>query len=134
MNGWLNFVYERRPREGREVYETMQDLFGYRWHFCYFTNLMHPGEKYHNVYIELPWEQKYELALRCVNRTWRTKPKYVREQIATALAQGKGDLSMLQCFQVSIVKNGSKWEYQYCSSSLSGPNYDYCKRMYLRSL
>lgn len=82
----------------------------------------------------MPWVWKYEFAVQMVNFHWKRKTKAEREAIALALAKGEGDLSMLQSFQIELRKEDGEWLYNYCTSGLSGPNYDYCKREYLKSI
>lgn len=53
-----------------------------------------------------------------------------REEKAKALASGRGDLSYLQCFLIERHTNG----VYYYGTSLSGDAYEYCKRMYSRSI
>lgn len=116
------------------MYETVNFLFERQQHVYYFTNCMKPNERWHSFMAVLPWEQKLDLARRIVDFHWRNRTKGERAWIAEQLARGRGDLSFLQSFSVSIDCVGGKWTYQYCTCSLSGPNYDYCRRKYLQSL
>lgn len=135
LNGWLNYLTERHPRaNGTEVYETLEDFCKCEWEFNYFKNFAEPGERYVHERVVCPWELKYPVCKEIVDFHWGGRTKAERERIATALAQGEGDLSFLHCFQLEMRKTNGKWEYDYCTSSLSGPNYDYCKRKYLQSI
>ena len=51
-----------------------------------------------------------------------------RDEVAEGLARGYGDLSLFQCFYISY----SKKYGVYCSNSLSGDAFNYCRRKYLR--
>ena len=51
-----------------------------------------------------------------------------RTELAEALMDGRGDLSLFQCFYI----NYSPKYGVYCNNSLSGEAFDYCKRMYLK--
>lgn len=134
LRGWLDYIYSRHMRAGNEVYETLTDFFGETWHFYYFTDFATTDERWHDDYVSVPWEEKLPIARTIVDYHWSRKPKYERERIAEALAKGCGDLSYLQSFQVSIKKEDGKWTYKYCTCSLSGPNYDWCRRKYLQSI
>lgn len=136
LNGWLRVLTMNHPRaNGNEVYEPLDFFFcSTGQHVYYYTDFGTPNEKYHSYTAQIPWEQKLPIARRIVDFHWKNRTKAYREQIAVSLAKGEGDLSMLQSFQLELRKNGSKWEYQYCTCGLSGPNYDYCKRKYLQSL
>ena len=53
-----------------------------------------------------------------------------RAELAEALVEGKGDLSLFQCFYIEY-----KPKYGiYCSNSLCGPAFNYCKRNYLKQI
>lgn len=135
QRGWLDFVARRGAHGERRVYEPLNDFFAREKEYHYFVHYGEPGrEHYNHETVSVPWEWKYQFAEQIVNFHWKRKSKSEREWIATNLAKGEGDLSMLQSFQLELRRNGSKWEYDFCTSSLSGPNYDWCKRMYLRSL
>ena len=134
LRGWLDFVAKRGSHGERRVYEPLNEFFKPERHFYYYTNFRQPNERYHNERVVVPWEWKYEFALAIVNFHWKSRTKADREWIATSLAKGNGDLSYLQSFQLKLRKNGSVWEYDYCTSGLSGPNYDHCKRKYLQSI
>lgn len=136
LNGWLRVLTMNHPRaNGNEVYEPLDFFFcSTGQHVYYYTDFGTPNEKYHSYIAQIPWEQKLPIARRIVDFHWSSRTKSDRERIAVALAQGEGDLSYLNSFQLELRKNGSKWEYQYCTSGLSGPNYDYCKRKYLQSI
>lgn len=56
-----------------------------------------------------------------------TKTK--RAELAEALVNGKGDLSLFQCFYIEKGNRGI-----YCSNSLSGSAFNYCKRNYLKQI
>lgn len=50
------------------------------------------------------------------------------KQIVEALMNGRGDLSLFQCFYIEYSpKHGV-----YCSNSLSGEAFEYCRRAYVR--
>lgn len=49
-------------------------------------------------------------------------------EVAEGLARGWGDFSLFQCFYISY----SKKYGVYCSNSLSGEAFNYCRRKYLR--
>lgn len=51
-----------------------------------------------------------------------------RDEVADALARGRGDFSLFQCFYISY----SKKYGVHCSNSLSGDAFNYCRRKYLR--
>ena len=53
-----------------------------------------------------------------------------RSELAEALMDGRGDLSLFQCFYIRYTpKYGI-----YCSNSLSGSAFNYCKRNYLKQI
>lgn len=51
-----------------------------------------------------------------------------RNEVADALARGRGDFSLFQCFFIEY----SKRRGVCCSNSLSGNAFNYCRRKYLR--
>ena len=134
QRGWLDYLAKRGTHGERCVYEPLNEFFAPERHFYYYTNFRGPGEKWHNEQVSMPWEWKYEFAEKIVNFHWSRKTKAERERIATSLAKGEGDLSLLQSFQLELRRNGSAWEYDFCTSGLSGPNHDWCKRKYLQSI
>lgn len=117
-----------------EIFEPLDEFFSEKKHFTWYSDIFTENEKWHSEMVALPWEQKYPVALAIVNYHWDKRTKADREWIATNLAKGNGDLSFLQCFAVQMEKVNGKWQYRFCSNSLSGPSYDYCKREYLRTL
>lgn len=50
------------------------------------------------------------------------------EQITEALMAGRGELDLFQCFYIDY---SPKYGI-YCSNSLSGDAFDYCRRMYVK--
>lgn len=134
LRGWLDYISRHHKRTGEEVYEPLDEFFRDQVHVMYFTGFGTANEKWHDDYVSLPWEQKLPIAQKIVDFHWRNRTKGERAKIAERLAKGDGDLSFLQSFQVSIQKEDGKWSFQYCTSSLSGPNYDWCKRKWLQSL
>ena len=134
QRGWLDFLAKRGQHGTSRVYEPLNEFFARERHFYYYTNFREANERYHNEIVVVPWEWKLEFARRIVDFHWRSRTKREREWIATNLAQGNGDLSFLQSFQLELRKNGSAWEYDFCTSGLSGPNHDWCKRKYVQSL
>lgn len=134
LRGWLEFIARRQKRTDGGVYETLEYFFRDEWHFHYFTDYGTLKERWHNERISVPWEQKLPIAQEIVDFHWRSRTKAERQRIATALAKGEGDLSYLASFCLSLRKENGKWQYHYCTSGISGPNQDYCKRKYLRSL
>jgi len=134
QRGWLDYVAKRGSHGKGRVYEPVSEFFKSERHFFYYTKFREPGEKYHSEIVSAPMEWKYEFALAIVNFHWRTKTKAEREWIAENLAKGNGDLSMLQSFIFELRKDDGVWVYDYCTSGLSGPDYDWCKRQYLKSI
>jgi hypothetical protein len=134
QRGWLDFLAKRGTHGSHCIYEPLNEFFKDERHFWYHTKFREPGEKYHSELVRVPFEWKYEFALAVVNFHWRRRTKSEREWIAVKLAKGEGDLSMLQSFQLELRKTDGEWVYDYCTSGLSGPNYDWCKRKYLQSL
>lgn len=134
QRGWLDFVAKRGSHGKERVYIPLNEFFGTEQHYYYFSHYNEPNERYHAERVIAPWEWKYEFALAVVNFHWRSRTKADREWIARQLAKGEGDLSMLQSFQMELRKNNGVWMYDYCTSGLSGPNYDYCRRKYLQSI
>lgn len=51
-----------------------------------------------------------------------------RAEVAEGLREGWGDLSLFQCFYFSYKPGRGVW----CSNSLSGEAFEYCRRKYLR--
>ena len=51
-----------------------------------------------------------------------------REEVTKSLIDGRGDMSLFQCFYFEVDKRGRV----RVSSSLSGEAFNYCKRKYLR--
>ena len=134
QRGWLDYLAKRGAHGADRVYLPLNEFFATESRHFYYTNYGEPNERYHNERVVVPWEWKYELAIAIVNFHWKSRTKADREWIAVNLAKGEGDLSMLQSFQLELRKNGSVWKYDFCTSGLSGPNYDYCKRKYLQSI
>lgn len=54
--------------------------------------------------------------------------KQRQNDLISALLDGSGELDYFQCFYIDY----SKKYGVYCSNSLSGDAYNYCKRMYLK--
>ena len=54
--------------------------------------------------------------------------KQRQNDLVAALMDGRGELDYFQCFYIDY----SKKYGVYCSNSLSGDAYNYCKRMYLK--
>lgn len=134
QRGWLDYVAKRGTHGSECVYEPLNEFFAVELRYYYITNYGMPNERFHNERVSVPWEWKYEFALAIVNFHWSRRTKADREWIATQLAKGEGDLSMLQSFILELRKNDGVWEYDFCTSGLSGPNHDYCKRKYLQSI
>ena len=134
QRGWLDYLAKRGAHGADRVYLPLNEFFATENRHLYYTNYGEQNEAYHNERVCVPWEWKYGFALSVVNFHWGKRTRAERERIATSLAQGEGDLSMLQSFQLELRRNGSKWEYDFCTSGLSGPNHDYCKRKYLQSI
>ncbi len=133
LRGFLEFI-SKRDSEGVRVYEPLNAFFNETVYVSWFSDLMKPNEKWHAFNAVLPWDLKYPEALEIVNFHWRNRTKADRERIATCLAKGRGDLSFLQSFHVCFRKTDGKWVQEYCTSGLSGPNYDFCRRKYLQSI
>ena len=133
LRGFLQFI-SKRDNEGVRVYEPLNAFFNETVYVSWFSDLGGPNEKWHAFHAVLPWELKYAVALEIVNFHWSRRTKSERERIATSLAKGDGDLSFLQSFHVCFRKTDGKWVQEYCTSGLSGPNYDWCKRKYLQSI
>lgn len=134
QRGWLDYLAKRGAHGADRVYLPLNEFFATESRHFYYTNYGEPNERYHNERVVVPWEWKYEFAIAIVNFHWKSRTKADREWIAVNLAKGEGDLQMLQSFQLELRKSGSVWKYDFCTSGLSGPNYDYCKRKYLRSI
>lgn len=135
QRGWLDFVAKRGTHGAKCVYEPLDVFFRRENEYHYFVHYGEPGrEHYNHERVSVPWEWKYDFALAIVNFHWSRRTKADREWIATQLAKGEGDLSMLQSFILELRRNGGRWEYDFCTSGLSGPNHDWCKRKYLQSL
>lgn len=133
LRGWLDFLAVRGGRSGR-VYESLEEFFKAERHFYYYVNFAEPGERWVNEIVTVPWEQKLPIAQEIVDFHWSRRTKAERLRIATALAKGEGDLSYLYSFCLDLCKENGRWVYKYCTSGISGPDYDYCKRKYLQSL
>lgn len=134
LRGWLDFIATRDARTRTQVYRPLNEFFAEELHFCYFSNFGKPDEKWHNEMVRTTWDVKYPIALAIVDFHWSRKSGRERRRIAVSLAKGEGDLSFLQSFNVSVEKTNGRWQYEYCTCGLSGPNYDWCKRKYLQSL
>lgn len=131
--GWLEFISNHHGTPRERVYEPLNEFFADEMQVRYFTGSGADIECRRDC-VSVPWEQKMPIAQRIVDFHWRSRNKGERQRIAESLAQGRGDLSMLRSFIVELRKNGGEWRYDFCTSGLSGPNYDWCRRMYLRSL
>lgn len=134
LRGWLNYLANHREHTPERVYESMEYFFAESLHVNYFTNYGKPDEKWHNDMAVLPWEEKYPIALAIVNFHWARKSGRERRRIAVSIAKGEGELHYLNDFSVCIRKTNGRWQYEYCTCGLSGPNYDWCKRKYLQSI
>ncbi len=130
---WLEFISNHHGTPGVRVYEPLNEFFAGEMQIMYVTGSGADIKCVHD-YVSVPWEQKLPIAQRIVDFHWCSRNKGERRRIAESLAQGRGDLSLLRSFIVQLRKNGGKWEYNFCTSGLSGPNHDWCKRMYLRSI
>ena len=134
MRRWLEYISRHNKRSREEVYEPLNEFFAESSHVMYFVNFGEPDERFVNEWVVLPWTEKLAVAQAIVDFHWRSRTKAERLRIAEALAKGKGDLSFLQSFMLSMLKTNGRWAYNYCTCGLSGPNYDWCKRKYLRSI
>ena len=134
QRGWLDYLAKRGTHGTARVYLPADEFFATESHHYYYTNFREPNERYHAERVSVPWVWKYEFALAVVNFHWRRRTKAEREWIAEQLAKGEGELSMLRSFQLELRRNDGVWEYDFCTSGLSGPNSDWCKRKYLQSL
>lgn len=134
QRGWLDFLAKHGTHGTERIYLPLNEFFATESRHYYYTNFGEPNERYHAVRVSVPEEWKYEFALAIVNFHWSRRTKTERERIATQLAKGEGDLSMLQSFQLELEKKNGVWGYDFCTSGLSGPNYDWCKRKYLQSI
>lgn len=76
--------------------------------------------------FEMPEDVRQEVARGFASWLYATKGAR-RAEVAEGLVNGWGDLSLFQCFYLEVRPQGLNF-----STSLSGPNYEFCKRKYLR--
>jgi hypothetical protein len=79
------------------------------------------------ISFELGAEARAEAADILAGYLYATKGAR-RAEVAEGLREGLGDLDLFQCFYFNYKKGRGVW----CSNSLSGEAFDYCKRKYLR--
>ena len=94
----------------------------------------HPfrGRFHHNTkgWINFRLDEKAKRDAAKLFAEYLLSTKGRRAELAEALVEGKGDLSLFQCFYI-----GYKPKYGiYCSNSLSGSAFNYCKRNYLKQI
>lgn len=77
--------------------------------------------------FELGESARIEAARKFAGYLYATKGER-RAEVAEGLARGWGDLTLFQCFYIDYKKGRGV----YCSNSLSGEAFDYCRRKYLR--
>ena len=134
QRGWLDYLAKHGTHGDRQIYLPASIFFAEESRHNYFTDYGGPNERYHAERVSVPWEWKYEFATAVVNFHWPRRTKQEREYIARQLAMGKGELSVLEDFQLELRKTNGIWAYDYCTCGLSGPNYDWCKRTYIHSI
>ncbi len=137
LRGYLDYLSRNHGQPNVKVYEQLNDFFSQEFCVMYIIVETAPENgRYKTVYesVSVPWEEKYPVAQKIVDFHWPSRTKGERWRIAERIAKGEGDLSLLQTFIVEMMKKNGAWEYVYCTSGLSGPSYNWCKRRYLRSI
>lgn len=129
LNGWLNCISVGQRTQGTRVYLRLSDFCKSEISVRYFD----ASGNYRCFAVSLPASEKMPIIQEIVNFHFSRKTKAERARIAEALANGNGELEYLESFFCDFGHNG-RWLFLYCTSSLSGPNYDYCKRKYLQSI
>ena len=112
----------------KRTYKTFESFYRHYNNQLTIQKFFGERQRYHNgniIKMELPEAEIKRIAEIVAKSIY---PSIWKER-AWALAAGRGDLSYFQCFYIEIY-NG-----KICvSNSLSGDAYDYCKRMYSRSI
>ena len=76
--------------------------------------------------FELPEDVRQEIANGFASWLYATKGAR-RAEVTEGLVNGRGDLSLFQCFYLEVRPQGLRF-----STSLSGEAHEFCKRKYLR--
>lgn len=73
-------------------------------------------------------DEKRKAAVKFAEYILATKSR--RKSLVEALINGRGNLNYFRCFYIDYSPKGCL----YCSNSLSGEAFEYCKRMYIKSI